>query len=325
MKETYIGVDIGGMTIKGAIVDTNGTIEYKTHAKTADAKKGPGPFLKDMRTIILEMLEFSSSHKLKVKGIGIGIPGVVNTEKGTIDYAPNVNLENVYLVNYLKDLKLPIYLSNDANVACLAEARFGVAKKYKNIILLTLGTGIGSGIIIDGKLYEGNEGKGAEIGHTVLVVDGKTCGCGRKGCFEAYASASALLRYTKNEMINNPNSLMWKYCKNNIENVDGKTSFECAKKGDISANFVIDTYVKYLSEGILNLCNTFRPNAVLLGGGLSNQEGFLVDKINKYCSERNYGFKNTPAPDILICKLKNDAGVIGAAALAMERINYEGK
>ena len=318
MKELYIGIDIGGMTIKGAIVDKEGKIEYKTHCKT-DAKQGPGVFLKDTRALILEMLDFASTHDMTIKGIGFGVPGVVNTSLGRIDYAPNIYMEKVSLVDYFKDLNIPIYLSNDANVACLAEVRFGAAKDYKNVILLTLGTGIGGGIVIDDNLFEGEEGKGAEIGHTVIVVDGEQCGCGRKGCFEAYASASALLRYTRNEMVNNPNSMMWKYCKNNIENIDGKTSFECAKKGDISANFVIDTYVKYLCEGILNLCNIFRPEAVLIGGGISNQGDYLLNKVKKYCEAKNYGYKNTPEPDVLICKFKNDSGVIGAAALAMEK------
>lgn len=320
MEPLFIGVDVGGMSIKGALVTDHGEIRYKSHKKT-DASQGPGSFLKDIKDLLLEMIEFAKNHDGVVKAIGFGIPGVVNNKKGTIDYAANLYMEDINLVQYLSDLKLPIYLSNDANVACLAEVRYGAAKNYKNVVLLTLGTGIGGGIVIDDKLFEGCEGKGAELGHTVIVVDGEPCGCGRRGCFEAYASASALLRYTRDEMINNPNSLMWKYCKGNIENVDGKTSFECAKKGDISANFVINMYVKYLSEGILNMCNVFRPEGVLLGGGLSNQDEYLVSKVRAYCAEKNYGYKHCPAPDILICKLKNDAGVIGAATLAMEELN----
>lgn len=319
MKELFIGIDVGGMSIKGALVDKNGTIFYKNRRKT-DAKQGPGPFLKDIKDLLLEMLDFAKKHDSEVLAIGFGIPGVVNREFGIIDYADNLYMENIHLAEYLKDLNIPIYLSNDANVACLAEVRYGIAKGFKNVVLLTLGTGIGGGIIIDNKLYEGEEGKGAELGHVTIVVDGHSCACGRKGCFEAYASASALLRYTKEEMINNQSSLMWQYCKGNIDNIDGRTSFECAKKGDISANFVINKYIKYLSEGILNICNIFRPKAILLGGGLSNQEEYLVNKIKAYCEDRDYGYKHCPAPEILICKLKNDAGVIGAAVLAMDRL-----
>ncbi|MCB9498931.1 MAG: ROK family protein [Erysipelotrichaceae bacterium] len=318
MEKLYIGIDVGGMSIKGGIVTTNGKILYKSSKKT-DAKLGMGTFLKDIKTLILELLENAKKLKTSVKAIGFGIPGVVNTKKGTIDFATNLYMENVPIAEYLKDLKLPVYLSNDANVACLGEAKFGAAKGYKNVVLLTLGTGIGGGLILDGKLFEGNEGKGAELGHAVIVTDGISCSCGRKGCFERYASASALLKYTKEEMLNNKQSMMWDFAKGDIENVDGLTSFECAKKGDMSANFVVDKYIKYLGEGVLNYCNIFRPEIILLGGGVSNQGSYLIDKVTKYCADRNYGYKGTPKVIIDCASLKNDAGIVGAAALAMER------
>jgi glucokinase len=323
MEKVYIGVDVGGMSIKGAIVDEKGGIRAKSHVKT-DASNGSGPFLRDVKLLLLDLLSQAEKKNLDVVAIGFGIPGVVDSVKGTIDYAANLYLENVYLVDYLKDLYKPIYLSNDANVAVLGEVRFGIAKKYSDVVLLTLGTGIGGGVIIGNKLFEGFNGKATELGHTVIVVDGEQCGCGRKGCFETYASATALLRYTREEMLNNKDSKMWDFCKGNIENVDGLTSFECAKKGDPSANIVVDKYVKYLSEGILNMLNIFRPQAVLIGGGISNQGDYLIEKIRKYCAERNYGYKHTSVPDILVASLKNDAGVVGAAALAMDRFK-EGK
>lgn len=317
MQDLYIGVDVGGMSIKAALVSREGEIIYKSTKKTNCLDGGPGVLLKDIKDLMIEHIEFAKKNDYEVKGIGFGIPGVVNNAKGTIDYAVNLGVENLNLRDYLSELKLPIALSNDANVACLGEERFGAAKDYKNVVMLTLGTGVGSGIVIDDKLFEGNEGKGAELGHDVIVVDGEQCSCGRKGCFECYASASALLRFTRQEMKRNKDSMMWKYCKGDIENVDGLTSFECAKKGDVSANLVVDTYVKYLSEGILNVCNVFRPEVVLLGGGISNQDKYLTDKVTKYCADRNYGFKNTPKVEIRVASLKNDAGVIGAACLVM--------
>lgn len=317
MQDLYIGVDVGGMSIKAALVSREGEIIYKSTKKTNCIDGGPGVLLKDIKDLMIEHIEFAKKNDYEVKGIGFGIPGVVNNAKGTIDYAVNLGVENLNLRDYLSELKLPIALSNDANVACLGEERFGAAKDYKNVVMLTLGTGVGSGIVIDDKLFEGNEGKGAELGHDVIVVDGEQCSCGRKGCFECYASASALLRFTRQEMKRNKDSMMWKYCKGDIENVDGLTSFECAKKGDVSANLVVDTYVKYLSEGILNVCNVFRPEVVLLGGGISNQDKYLTDKVTKYCADRNYGFKNTPKVEIRVASLKNDAGVIGAACLVM--------
>lgn len=318
MEKLYIGVDVGGMSIKAALVNKQGEIIYKSTKKTNSVEGGPGVLLKDIKELMIEHIEYASKNGDVVKGIGFGIPGVVNNAKGTIDYACNLGVENVNLRDYLSELNLPIYLSNDANVACLGEERYGAAKDYDNVVLLTLGTGIGGGVVIDDKLFEGVEGKGAELGHTTIVVDGEPCACGRKGCFEAYASASALLRYTRQEMKRNRDSLMWKYCKGDIENVDGLTSFECAKKGDVSANLVIDTYVKYLSEGVLNFCNIFRPEVILLGGGISNQDKYLIEKVKKYCADRNYGYKNTPVVEIRVASLKNDAGVIGAACLAMD-------
>ncbi len=317
MQDLYIGVDIGGMSIKAALVSREGEIIYKSTKKTNCLQGGPGVLLKDIKDLMIEHIEYAKKNDYEVKGIGFGIPGAINNAKGTIDYACNLGVENLNLRDYLSDLHLPIVMSNDANVACLGEERFGAAKDYKNVVMLTLGTGVGSGIVIDDKLFEGNEGKGAELGHEVIVVDGEQCSCGRKGCFECYASASALLRFTRQEMKRNKSSMMWEYCKGDIENVDGLTSFECAKKGDVSANLVVDTYVKYLSEGILNVCNIFRPDVVLLGGGISNQDKYLTDKVTKYCADRNYGYKNTPKVEIRVASLKNDAGVIGAACLVM--------
>lgn len=321
MEELFIGVDVGGMSIKAALVNKEGKIIYKS-TKKVDAKKGTGPFLRDIRSLLIEHIEYAKENGFIVKAIGFGVPGIVNPTLGTIDFATNLYMEHVPLRDYLKDLNLPIYLSNDANVACLGEVRFGAsAKGYKDVILLTLGTGIGGGVVINNQLFEGNEGKGAELGHEVIVVDGHQCSCGRKGCFETYASASALLRYTKEEMENNKSSLMWEYCKNDVNNINGLTSFECAKLGDPSANFVVNKYIKYLGEGILNFCNVFRPQIILLGGGVSNQGDYLIEKVKEYCGSRHYGYKNTPLVEIKCASLKNDAGVIGAASLAMEEFN----
>lgn len=317
MKEIYIGVDVGGMSIKGGLVDKNGKI-LKKEVRTTDCKNGPEHFLKKIKELLLSLIDFANKDGYEVKGIGFGIPGMVNNKLGTIDYAPNLNFYNINLKEYLKEFNLPIYLSNDANVAALGEQKFGVAKGFSDVIMVTLGTGVGGGIVIDNKLFEGNEGKGAEIGHQVIVVDGEQCNCGRKGCFEVYASASALLRMTKETMLKQKDSMMWESTNNDIEKVNGLTSFECAKKGDKAANEVIDTYIKYLGEGLLNLCNIFRPQAIVLGGGISNQKEYLREKVEKYLADRNYGYNTTPKVEILIATLKNDAGIIGSATLAFQ-------
>ena len=180
--------------------------------------------------------------------------------------------------------------------------------------MLTLGTGVGGGIIINGKLYEGNQGKGGELGHIVVQVDGEQCSCGRKGCLEAYASATALIRETKKAMRSNKRSLMWQISPE-IELVGGKVVFEGAAKGDKSAQQVLDNYIKYLGEGILNYCNIFRPNVVVLSGGIANAGKPLFDPLNDYIKERFYGYQRTPAVEVVPAELGYDSGKIGAAAL----------
>ena len=312
-----IGIDIGGTSIKGAAVDSNGRVYEKFNM----------PFIKDedgevtIRKLAELVKEYISAHKLekKIAGIGIGSPGTLDVEKGIVNYANNLGWNELHVADIMGEiLPYPIQLTNDANAACLGEAKFGAGKKYETIIMLTLGTGVGGGIIINGKLFEGNEAKGGELGHTVVQIDGEPCSCGRKGCLEAYASATALIRETKKAMRLNKRSLMWKISPE-IDLVDGKVPFEAAKKGDAVANKVIDNYVMYLGEGILNFCNIFRPNVVVLSGGVANAGDYLFDRLNKYIEERDYGYKFTPAVKIVPAKLGYDSGKIGAAALFFDK------
>ncbi len=311
-----IGIDIGGTSIKGAAVDSNGRV-YETFSM---------PFIKGedgevtIRKLADIVKEYIAAHKLekKIAGIGLGSPGSLDVKNGIVNYANNLGWNDLHVADIMQEtLPYPVRLTNDANAASLGEAKYGAGKSYETIIMLTLGTGVGGGIIINGKLYEGNEGKGGELGHEVIVVDGEPCTCGRKGCLEAYASATALIRETKKAMRSSKRSLMWKICPE-IELVSGKTPFEAAKQGDPVANKVLDNYVKYLGEGILNFCNTFRPNVIVLSGGVANAGKFLFDKLNKYVEERYYGYKSTPAVKIVPAELGYDSGKIGAAALFFE-------
>lgn len=316
MEKVNIGVDVGGMSIKAGLVNYNGDILFKKSCVT-DGKNVP-KFLEDMKNLLKEVIEEGNKLNLEIDGIGFGVPGMVNNKLGTIDKMANISGRNIPLREYLADLNLPIYISNDANVAALAEQKFGAAKGYQDVILLTLGTGVGGGVICDGRLYEGNEGKGAELGHVCLILNGRQCGCGRKGCLETYASASALLRDTKEMMEEHKDSMMWEYANNDINNVSGLTSFECAKKGDKWAKEVIDNYVMYLGEGMLDFCNIFRPEVFVIGGGISNQGKYLTDKLQKYLEDHNYGYESAPRSEVVVAKLKNDAGIIGAASLLID-------
>ena len=311
-----IGIDIGGTSIKGAAVDSNGRV-YERFSMPF-LKGEPGEITIHKLAEIVK--EYIAAHGLEgnIAGIGLGSPGTLDVKNGIVNYANNLGWNELPVAKIMQEvLPYPVRLTNDANAASLGEAKYGAGKSYETIIMLTLGTGVGGGIIINGRLFEGNEGKGGELGHTVVAVDGEQCSCGRKGCLEAYASATALIRETKKSMRLNKRSLMWKISPD-IELVDGKVPFEAAKKGDKAANDVLDNYVKYLGEGILNYCNIFRPNVIVLSGGVANAGPFLFDKLNAYVKDRNYGYKSTPEVKVVPAELGYDSGKIGAAALFFE-------
>lgn len=308
-----IGIDIGGMSIKIGVVDRDGKILLKSRVKTANSIS---KVVEDIKNLINKLLKKLKVGIENIEGIGIGCPGAVNGEQGIVDFLPNLGWENVNIVKMLKkDFNVDIKISNDANVATLAEVVYGSAKNYNTAIMFTLGTGVGGGIVIDKKLFEGGYSRGAELGHTTLVLDGEQCTCGRKGCVECYTSATALITQTKKAMIRDKKSKMWEYVNNDILNVDGKTAFECAKNGDKSANKVVDKYIYYLAESMLNMFNIFRPEVFILGGGISEQGEYLLNKLRAYCKKAEYGYKRAPKTEIVIATLGNDAGIIGAATL----------
>ena len=308
-----IGIDIGGMSIKGAAVDSNGRVYDKFSMPFVKGEPGETT-IQRLAELVKEYI--ASQHlEGKIAGIGIGSPGTLDVEHGIVNYANNLGWNNLPVAELMqKVLPYPVCLTNDANAAALGEAKFGAGKAYETVIMLTLGTGVGGGIIINGKLYEGNQGKGGELGHVVVQVDGEQCSCGRKGCLEAYASATALIRETKKAMRANKRSLMWKISPE-IELVGGKVVFEGAAQGDKDAIAVLNNYIKYLGEGILNFCNIFRPNVVVLSGGIANAGKPLFDPLNEYLKQRDYGYKATPEVKVVPAELGYDSGKIGAAAL----------
>ncbi len=308
-----IGIDIGGMSVKIGLVSEDGNIIDQLRVKTG---KTADIVVLDMVKVINKLLKKNNVDISSVKGIGIGCPGAVTSETGVVDFLPNLGWDNVPLADMLKkQLGLNVKISNDANVAALAEAKYGCAKNYNTSIMFTLGTGVGGGIIIDKKLFEGGFSRGSELGHVTLFLDGEPCTCGRRGCVECYTSATALIKQTKTAMLANKESDMWDYVGGDIDMVDGRTAFECSKTGDKTANMVVDNYVYYLAESILNTFNIFRPDAFIIGGGISGQGDYLVNKLKAYCERFDYGYKRAPRTEILIASLGNDAGIIGAAAL----------
>ena len=207
------------------------------------------------------------------------------------------------------------YIENDANAAAYGEFLAGAGKGTQNFIAVTLGTGIGGGIIADGKIFTGGNFGGAELGHTVICTGGNYCNCGRHGCFEAYASATALIRRTKEEMLNCKESLMWSLCEGDIEKVNGKTPFDAAEKGDVTAQKIIKDYQTYLAAGVTNIINIFQPEVLCIGGGVSAQKENLIKPVREIVYAENYTRNVLPNPQITVAELGNDAGIIGAAML----------
>lgn len=308
-----IGIDIGGTSIKGAAVYDNGKM---LDVFSLPVEKGePGEVtIKKLIKVVKEYIEEKKIAK-EVVGIGIGIPGLLDIEKGIVTFSGNLKWEDLPVADlFKKELPYPVRIANDANVAAFGEAKFGAGKGVEYVIMLTLGTGVGGGIVLNGQLYEGNEGKGAEMGHITMEFNGRQCSCGRKGCLEAYASATALIRDTKEAMEKHPESLMHKVAEE-LGKVDGRVAFKAARQGDEVALQVVDQYVYFLCEGILNYCNIFRPNVVILSGGIANEGEYLFNKINNYMKEAKYGFPRSPAVKVVPAVLGYDSGKIGAASL----------
>lgn len=312
----YAGIDLGGTFIKCALIDSDGNVVVKDKIPT-QKERGADKIILDMANLVMDL---QNRVGVKVSAIGVGSPGSIDSENGIVIYNNNIGWKNVDLAGKIKNLTgVPAFVANDANVAALGEQFYGSGKNYQNVVFITLGTGVGGGIIIDGKLFEGYKSVGAEIGHAVIKMGGELCSCGRKGCFEAYASATALIRQTKSAMLKNSDSLLWKVVDGDIDKVDGKTAFDGLRLGDKTAIKVVNNYVKYLSEGVLNLCNEFRPEAVILGGGICAEGELLFKPLKKLVLKHIYGGVSYAPIEILTASLGNDAGFYGAVRLAQMR------
>ena len=310
-----IGIDIGGTSIKGAAIDSTGKVYDVFSMPVIKCEKGEETIAK----LSALVNEYIASHHFdeKIEGIGLGVPGIIDSVNGVVSFSSNLKWENLPIRQLMEDATgLKVKITNDANAAALGEARFGAGKNYSSSIMITLGTGVGGGVVIDNKLVEGNQGKGAELGHMVIVLDGRECGCGRKGCLEAYASATGLIVDTKIAMEKHPESLMHKIAQE-LGKVDARVAFNAEKQGDKAAKEVIDQYIMYLSEGLMNYCNIFRPEVFILSGGIANEGKNLTDRVEKYLKEHDYGYKNSPSVDVVIASLGYDSGKIGAACLIL--------
>lgn len=250
-----------------------------------------------------------------VNTVGIGTPGSADRKTGKVLYSNNLGFRNTPLGQMLKDrLGKDIYVENDANAAAFGEYLAGGGKGYENVVVITLGTGVGGGVIIDGKIYTGFNFCGAELGHTVIEYNGRSCTCGRKGCFEAYSSATALITATKKAMEGNRDSKLWDIA-GGIDKVDGKTAFDGMRAGDKTAVGVVNEYIEYLGCGLTNMVNIFQPQILLIGGGICKEGENLTKPLREIIARDSYCIDEALLPKLDICRLGNDAGIIGAAFL----------
>lgn len=260
--------------------------------------------------------KFLLKANLTIKDIsvaGVGTPGAVDSEKGIVLFANNLDFHNVSLAEMLSEkLVVKVYCENDANAAAYCEYLVTDNKEADTLVAITIGTGIGGGVIIGGKIYSGNKYSGGELGHMVINFEGIPCSCGRRGCYEAYASASALIKQTKEAMQNNLQSKLWQLCDGNIDKVTGKTAFDGAKLEDETAKAVVEKYVDYVSIGLVDIINTFGPATICISGGISNEGEYLMEMIRRHIdANKPINCQTT----VCVAKLNNDAGIIGAANL----------
>lgn len=309
----YIGIDIGGTNIACGIVDDDFNIVARAKVKT-NAPRPYAEILEDIKKSVRLACEELSIKPSDAHSIGIGCPGTCNTD-GVVEYSNNLGFVNVSIrADIEAEFGVKTCLGNDADAAAFGEFVAGAAKGANNAIVITLGTGVGSGIIINGKIYSGSNCAGGEIGHTVIVADGRPCTCGRKGCFEAYSSATGLTKMTAEAAEAQPNSLLAKQIEE-----DGKcgarTAYIAMKKGCLVGKVVTDMYVKYLACGIANTINIFQPDILCVGGGVCNEGDTLMVPLRKAVAEQVYSKNSKKNTEIAVCSLGNDAGIIGAAML----------
>ncbi len=313
----YVGIDLGGTNIVAGVVDE----EYNIIAKASTKTNCPRPekeIADDMAKMAVQAVKNANLTMSDIEWIGIGTPGIANSKTGIIEYSNNLGFKNTPMVKYIEEAigrkDTPIFIENDANAAAYGEFVAGAAKGAKNAVCITLGTGVGGGIIINGKIYSGSNFAGAEIGHTVIEVDGAQCSCGRKGCFEAYSSATGLIRMSKEAMEAFPDSIMNKMAQEKGK-VTARTSFDAMRAGDKAAKDVVDKYIKYLAAGITNTINIFQPDVLCIGGGVCNEGDPLLLPMKELVKKEVYTRDSEKNCDIVIAKLGNDAGIIGAAFL----------
>lgn len=305
-----VGIDLGGTNIAVGVVNDRYDIVSHVSVPTGAARSAE-QIVKDIAGAVGTALEKAGLAGSDCCMIGIGAPGTCDVERGLVIRSYSLNWTNVPLLAMLREyFSVPVRIDNDANCAALAEVKAGAAVGKRNVVLITLGTGVGSGIVIDGKIYTGLRGSGSEFGHTMLRLDGEVCSCGRRGCVDAYASATALIRQAKQAAVCCPESRL-----NRLPQITGKDVFDCAAAGDAAAEKVIDRYCYYLGVCVSDVINALAPEMILIGGGISRQGERLLRPVRDYIAQNCFDKRPEALAVIATASMGNEAGIIGAAAL----------
>ena len=309
-----IGIDLGGTNIVAGVVNEEYRILATAKCKTALPRPAE-EIVADMARVAREAVEKAGFTMDDVAAVGVGSPGTCRSTDGVVERSNNLGFSYLPMGDMLKaHLQKPVHIENDANAAAYGEFLAGAAKGHSSCVCITLGTGVGGGVIVDGRIMSGFNFAGAELGHTVIVADGAPCTCGRRGCFEAYASATALIRQTKEAMERHPDSRMWQLSDNGAD-VSGRTAFDGMQAGDAAAKEVVDNYIRYLACGITNMVNIFQPEVLCVGGGVCNQGENLLGPVRAIVAAEQYNRTGKKQTEIVTAQLGNDAGIIGAAFL----------
>jgi glucokinase len=316
----YLGIDLGGTNIAAGILDENMKMIRKGSTPTG-RDRHYSEIIRDMALLALKLLDETGLSEKGIPYIGIGSPGIADRENGILLFNGNLRFKHVPIRQEMqKSISLPVYLENDANCAALAEGLVGAARDVEDSITVTLGTGIGGGIILGNKIFTGFNGMAGEIGHIVIGQGGEKCTCGRDGCWEAYASATALIRQTRRAAQADPGSAIHRLVQGNLDNISAKTAFDAMREGDPTGMKVVKQYIRYLAEGVADMINIFQPSKIVIGGGISKEGETLLRPLREAVRELSFfGSGNVPQTRIVCAETGNDAGIIGAAVLGMQK------
>ncbi len=316
----YIGIDLGGTnTVSGVVNDEYkivgvGKVKTKTKATADEIINGM------VESVHLAVKDVGITLD-QIEWIGVGTPGIANFDTGYVEYSCNLAFDHTPVADILEEkLGKKTFIANDADAAAYGEFVAGAARGTKDAIAITLGTGVGGGVIINGKIRNGFNHAGGELGHMGIVYNGRQCTCGRKGCLETYASATGLINLTKEAMQENPDSKMWEIA-GSLENVDGRTAFDAMRADDEAGKKVVDDYINYLAYGLTSFVNIFQPEVLCIGGGVSKEGETILAPLRKIVRKESYGADKVENTRVVVAELGNDAGIIGAAFLGKMKNN----